>query len=176
MVPLFIADPTDEWSIKLGHANYSIFPEPYLPEVCDALSCRQLVVDWELARTNYFRHKHRTIEHYGSNSKTFKLTEQKWAHIEALWRKNNDCAAAEAARTSTDAHPITPTEPAPLTIMPTLDDPRSEGKFPKLGDQDIVGPMEQIAARAQPLARQSNVAKFFSNIFGRPGRSRSATR
>ncbi|KAF2418764.1 hypothetical protein EJ08DRAFT_551924, partial [Tothia fuscella] len=165
---LFLADPNDEWSIKLGHANYSIQPEPYVPEVCDASSCRQLVADWELARTNYFRHKHRTIEHYGSNSKTFKLTEQKWAHIEAVWKKNNDLANIEAARNSTEAYPIIiPNEPAPLTTMPTLDDPRNEGKFPKLGDQDIVGPMEQIAARAQPPARQSNVVKFLSHIFGR---------
>lgn len=174
---LFIADPTDEWSIKLGHANYSISPEPYIPEVCDALSCRQLVADWESARTSYFRHKHRTIEHYGSNSRTFMLTEEKWARIELLWKKSNDLAIAEAARNSTGSEIITPTEPAPLTTMPTLDDPRSDGKFPKLGDQDIVGPMEQIAARVQPLpSRQNNVSKFFSNIFGRPARSRSATR
>jgi hypothetical protein len=171
--PLFISDPTDEWSMKLGHANYSIHPEPYIPEVCNAKSCRQLISDWELARTNFFRHKHRTIEHYGANSKTFKLTEQKWAEIDARWRKNNDLATAEAARYSTDAVPITAAEPAPLTMMPTFDDPSSEGKFPTLGDQDIVGPMVQVAARVQALPRQGPVVKFFNNIFSR---SRSATR
>jgi hypothetical protein len=171
--PLFINDPNDEWSIKLGHANYSIHPEPYIPDVCNAKSCRQLVTDWELARTNFFRHKHRTIEHYGANSKTFKLTEQKWAEIDAQWRKNNDLATAEAARYSTDAVPLTATEPAPLTTMPALDDSRSEGKFPTLGDQDIVGPMVQIAARTQAHPRQGTVVKFFNNIFAR---SRSATR
>jgi len=171
--PLLIADPTDEWSIKLGHANYSIFPEPYIPEVCNAETCRQLVSDWQVARTNFFRHQHRTIEHYGSNSKTFKLTEQKWAETEAQWRKNNDLATAEAARNSTSAVPITPTEPAPLTMMPALNNSDSEGKFPKLGDQDIVGPMVQIAARVQALPRQGTVVKFFNNIFTR---SRSATR
>jgi hypothetical protein len=172
---LFINDPTDEWSIKLGHANYSIHPEPYIPEVCNAKSLRQLVTDWELARTNFFRHKHRTIEHYGANSKTFKLTEQKWMEIDAQWRKNNDLATAEASRYSTDAIPITATEPAPLTTMPTLDDPSSEGKFPTLGDQDIVGPMVQVAARPQALPRHGPVVKFFNNIFSR-SRSRSATR
>jgi hypothetical protein len=171
--PLFISDPTDEWSMKLGHANYTIHPEPYIPDVCNANSCRQLISDWELARTNFFRHKHRTIEHYGANSKTFKLTELKWAEIEASWRKNNDLATAEAARYSTDAVPIMAAEPAPLTMMPTFDDPSSEGKFPTLGDQDIVGPMVQVAARVQALPRQGPVVKFFNNIFSR---SRSATR
>lgn len=170
--PLFISDPTDEWSIKLGHGNFTIEPAPYVPEVCDVASCRQLVADWELARTNFFRHKHRTIEHYGSNSKTFKLTEQKWAEIDAQWRRNNDFVTTEAARNSTDDYPITPTEPAPLTLMPTLDDSGREGKFPKLGDQDIVGPMVQAEARPQPPPRQNSVAKLFS-IFSR---SRSATR
>jgi hypothetical protein len=171
--PLFINDPNDEWSIKLGHANFSIHPEPYIPDVCNANSLRQLVTDWALARTNFFRHKHRTIEHYGANSKTFELTEQKWAEIDAQWRKNNDLATAEAARNSTDAMPITANEPAPLTTMPTFDEPNGEGKFPTLGDQDIVGPMVQIAARTQVLPRQGTVVKFFNNVFSR---SRSLTR
>ena len=172
--PLLLAEPSDEWSIKLGHANFVIAPEPYLPVIYEAQSCRQLVTDWELARSNYFKHRHRTIEHYGANSKIFRLTEEKWKETEAYWRKNNDLATAQAAITSSDAIPIIPTEPAPLNNMPTLNDPRSEGKFPKLGDQDIVGPMVQIAPPAlqQPEASTGKVATFFRGVFGR---SRSAS-
>jgi hypothetical protein len=166
----------DEWSIKLGHANFTITPEPYVPDVCDGQACCQLFADWEQARANYFRHKHRTIEHYGVNSKTFKFTEQKWAGIDTQWRKNNEALTRMIASKSSDDVPTTPTEPALLTTIPTLNDPRSEGKFPKLGDQDIVGPMEQIAARVQDtLPQQGKMITFFKSIF-RGGRSRSATR
>lgn len=169
--PLFLADPNDEWSLKLGHANFTISPEPYMPEVSHTQTCRELFNDWELARANYFRHKHRVVEHYGGNSKTFKLTEQKWAEIDAQWRKNHDLATSLAGYQSTDALPLTPSEPTMLTMIPTLNDPRSAGKFPKLGDQDIVGQMIQIAPQP-PVPGKFSL--FFKTMFG--GRSRSATR
>jgi hypothetical protein len=171
MTPLFLADPNDEWSLKLGHANFTIAPEPYLPEVSNHQTCRELFNDWEMARANYFRHKHRVVEHYGGNSKTFKLTEQKWAEIDARWRKNHDLATSLAGYRSSDALPVKPAEPTMLTMIPTLNDPRSAGKFPKLGDQDIVGQMVQIAP--QPPV-PSKFSSFFRTMFG--GRSRSATR
>lgn len=145
-----IADPTDEWSIKLGHANFTIQPEPYLPEVCDAGSCRRLFSDWERARRNFVKHHVRTGEHYGVTSKTYLMTEQKWAEIDALWKKNKDIAEARAANMCDSAVLITPTEPAPLVKLPFLNDPKSDGKFPKLGDEDIVGPMVQIASQMRP--------------------------
>lgn len=168
---LLIADPNDEWSLKLGHANFTISPEPYLPEISNTQTCRELFSDWETARANYFRHKHRVVEHYGGNSKTFKLTEQKWAAIDAEWRKNHDLSSLLAGYRSTDALPIMPAEPTMLTMIPTLNDPRSAGKFPKLGDQDIVGQMVQIAPQPQVSRKFSS---FIKTMFG--GRSRSATR
>jgi hypothetical protein len=170
-VPLFLADPNDEWSLKLGHANFTIEPEPYVPEVSNMQTCRELFSDWETARANYFRHKHRVVEHYGGNSKTFKLTEQKWAEIDAQWRKNHDLATSLAGYRSNHALPLTPAEPTMLTMIPTLNDPRSAGKFPVLGDQDIVGQMVQVAP--QPPV-PSKFTSFFKTMFG--GRSRSATR
>ncbi|RDI82290.1 hypothetical protein Vi05172_g7735 [Venturia inaequalis] len=169
--PLFIADPSDEWSLKLGHANFTISPVPYLPVVSNAQTCRELFNEWETARANYFRHKHRVVEHYGGNSKTFRLTEQKWAAIDAEWRKNNDLATSLAGYRSTDALPLMPTEPTMLTMIPTLNDPRSAGKFPRLGDQDIVGQMVQIAPQPQVPSKFSS---FIKTMFR--GRSRSATR
>lgn len=173
--PLNVEGPTDEWSVKLGHANFFIEPAPYMPEVCDADSCRLLVGDWEAARQQYFKHRARIIEHYGANSKTYKLTEEKWLTIDAQWRKNNAIASALASIESPDASLVTPTEPAPLTNMPALSDPRCDGKFPKLGDLDIVGPMEVAPPLAQtsPPSPTAKLTTFFRSMFVR---SRSATR
>merc|ERR1712093_94392 len=88
--PIVIADPNDEWANKLGHANFTIYPEPYIPESFDLEACRQLRANWDLARCNYTKHLVRTGEHYGVTSKTYKLTEQKWAAIDAAWRNNNE--------------------------------------------------------------------------------------
>jgi hypothetical protein len=163
--PLLIADPNDQWSIKLGHANFTIFPQPYLPQVCDAEAYRQLLLDWDQARTNWLKHRHRTLEHYGLNSTTYKLTEQKWAEIDVEWKKCNDVAVAEAAKTSQQALPIAPPEHLPTLPMPVMHDLKDDGKFPKLGDGDIVGPMKQAAARVQPSPpRKKALGKFFEDL------------
>jgi len=171
--PLTISDPNDEWSIKLGHANFVIYPEPYIPDVCDAQSCRQLFADWEQARCNFTKHQVRTGEHFGVTSKIYQLTAEKWVEIDAEWKKNKDYTVAIAAVRNHYSVPLTPTEPAPVCQMPVLSDPKSEGKFPTLGDEDIVGPMVQIAARIQPKqSRKANFMKvlgdFSSIFFGRP--------
>ena len=160
-----MADPTDEWAIKLGHANFTIQPEPYVPEVCDAASCRVLFSDWERARRNFVKHQVRAGEHYGITSKTYTLTEQKWAEIDGQWKKNNDIAVARAAEKCDSAVSITPTEPAPLVKLPFLHDPKSEGKFPKLGDEDIVGPMVQIASQIhQRPTRRTTLLRLFGGL------------
>jgi len=161
---IMIADP-DEWSMKLGHANFTIYPEPYVPEVCDTATCRQLFADWEQARCNFTKHQVRTGEHFGVTSKTYVLTEQKWAEIDAQWKKNYDSAVAKAMETSPEPVDSTPIEPAPLSKMPSLNDPKSEGKFPKLGDEDIVGPMVQIASQFQyKQSKKRAFLKFFNDI------------
>jgi hypothetical protein len=172
---LHIAETADKWSIKLGHANFIIEPAPYLPDVCDPETCRLLVVDWETARQQYFKHRARIIEHYGTNSKTYKLTEEKWLSIDAEWKKNTAIASTQASLESADASPVIPAEPAPLTSMPTLSDPRCDGKFPKLGDLDIVGPMEVAPPLSQtrPPSPTAKLVTFIRIMFGR---SRSATR
>jgi hypothetical protein len=163
--PIMLTDPNDKWAIKLGHANFTITPEPYVPEVCDTASLKQLFADWEQARCNFTKHQVRTGEHFGVTSKTYMLTEQKWAEIDALWKKNNDIALARAAEMGEELEPTSPSEPAPLSKMPTLDNPNSEGKFPKLGDEDIVGPMVQVAAPMLQLTpRKRDFFKFFSEF------------
>jgi len=163
--PLLIADPNDKWSIKLGHANFTIFPQPYLPEVYNAETYRQLLLDWEQARTNWLKHQHRTLEHYGLNSTTYKLTQQKWAEIDAEWKKYNELAAAEAAKTSQEVMPIAPLDHSLTLPIPVVHDLKDDGKFPKLGDGDIVGPMKQEAARFQPSPpRKKALGKLLEDL------------
>ncbi|KAF9876133.1 only proline and serine are matching in the corresponding protein [Colletotrichum karsti] len=76
----------DEWSDRLGHANFSIAPQPYEPEAATMESLRLLRADWEAARANYMKHLVRTGENYGETSKIYALTEAKWAEIEKSWR------------------------------------------------------------------------------------------
>ncbi|KAL1612425.1 hypothetical protein SLS60_000651 [Paraconiothyrium brasiliense] len=164
---LALADPDDKWALVLGHNNFTIHPEPYVPEVCDAAALRQLFADWEQARCNFTKHQVRMAEHNGPTSKAYLLCEKKWSEIDALWKKNNDLANSRATELGEDPEPTSPMEPAPLSKMPTLNDPKSAGKFPKLGDEDIVGPMVQIAAspllqRTPP--RKRAFFKFLSDL------------
>lgn len=146
--PIMIAGPNDEWADKLGHANFTIHPEPYLPQTYDEDSRRHLFEDWETARRNYTRHQVRTGEHYGVTSKTYMLTEMKWSGIDASWKRNYDAFVAKGGEMAGATAPEAASEPAPLAKMPSITDPRSEGKFPKLGDEDIVGPMAVAPLKA----------------------------
>ena len=171
--PIMIADPNDEWANKLGHANFTVYPEPYLPESFDLEACRQLRANWDLARCNYTKHLVRTGEHYGVTSKTYKLTEEKWSSTDATWRRNNDLTIAHTVENSAEAFATlkhtTLGEPGSTNVMtkiPSLNDPRSEGKFPQLGDEDIVGPMVQVAAQLQRSpSKKAKLFKFLAEKF-----------
>ncbi|KAH7389297.1 hypothetical protein DE146DRAFT_159293 [Phaeosphaeria sp. MPI-PUGE-AT-0046c] len=163
--PIMLADPNDKWANALGHANFTILPEPYVPETCHAQSVRQLMDDWQQARNNYAKHQVRTAEHYGATSKYYLLTEQKWAEIDAEWKKNHDLAKSHAVAIGQELEPSSPMEPEPLSKMPTLNDPKSQGKFPKLGDEDIVGPMSQISPLFQkPPSKKRAFFKFLTDL------------
>ncbi|KAK2006323.1 hypothetical protein LZ32DRAFT_101845 [Colletotrichum eremochloae] len=85
-----IVQDHDEWSDRLGHANFTITPQPYQPVEADMEALRQLRADWETARINYTKHLVRTGENYGETSKIFALTEAKWAETERNWRTFHD--------------------------------------------------------------------------------------
>lgn len=171
--PILIADPNDEWANKLGHANFTIYPEPYIPEVFDLVACRQLRADWDLARCNYTKHLVRTGEHYGVTSKTHNLTELKWLEIDATWRRNNEITITNTVENGSDAfltlkHSTLGDGSGPniMTKIPSLNDPRSEGKFPQLGDEDIVGPMVQVAAQLQRTpTKKAKLFKYIADKF-----------
>ena len=178
----------DEWSNQLGHANFTIQPEPYLPDRFNVDACKRLRSDWDLARCNYMKHLMRTGEHYGATSKIYRLTEEKWAGIDTLWKRNSELVLCRTANNGFEAElslsHSSVAEPTPLMKLPSLNGPRSEGKFPKLGDEDIVGPMEQIASQLQQRrpSRKAGFLKFLHGVipsgagaFARSVRSRSAS-
>jgi hypothetical protein len=178
--PILIADPNDIWANSLGHANFTIYPEPYIPVSFDLEACRQLRANWDLARCNYTKHLVRTGEHYGVTSKTYKLTEEKWASIDAIWRKNNEITIGHTVDSGSAAFATLKHKAFGdanssniMTKIPSLNDPRSGSKFPQLGDEDIVGPMVQVAAQFQRSpSKKAKIFKFFAEKFpvglGRP--------
>ncbi|KAI4268351.1 MAG: hypothetical protein LQ337_007895 [Flavoplaca oasis] len=183
----------DPWADSLGHANFSIAPEPYLPQHFDIEACKQLRTDWETARLNFARHMMRISEHYGATSRIHKLTGEKWAAIDAEWKRNTDVCLSRTAdngyEQALSQSQSSVAEPAPVVTLPSLHGPKSEGKFPKLGDEDIVGPMEVVASplqQQQHQHRKSTKRSFFRflqgvftppnvNIFGKPSSRRAAT-
>jgi hypothetical protein len=165
---MLLADPPDEWAHKLGHANFSIHPRPYLPADIDPSACRQLRADWETARCNFMKHLARTGEHYSTTSKIHQLTEEKWAHLDALWRRNHEHALSRLTSSSHEAIvlslPRSPPGPALSPRIPSTNGPRSDGKFPKVGDEGIVGPMAQDPPLLRP--RPSRKRAFWKFVQG----------
>ena len=156
----------DPWSDTLGHANFTITPEPYLPPNFTVITCKDLRKDWDLARQNYTRHLARVGEHYGATSKIYRLTEEKWAEIDNVWKSNGDVCLAQIIDTGGFEGALDRESPAPLIKLPSLNGPRSEGKFPKLGDEVIVGPMEQVAGPVNPQKRSSKKRSFLKFLHG----------
>ncbi|KAL8733333.1 MAG: hypothetical protein Q9166_002157 [cf. Caloplaca sp. 2 TL-2023] len=190
--PLPMVPVPDPWADSLGHANFTIAPEPYLPIQFDVEACKQLRTDWETARRNFSRHMMRISEHYGATSRIHKLTEEKWATVDAEWKRNTDICLSRTAdngyEQALSQSQSSVAEPAPLVKLPSLNGPKSEGKFPKLGDEDIVGPMEVVTSQSQQQQQQRKSTKrsFFRflqgvftpanvNIFGKPSGRRAAT-
>ena len=122
----------------------------------------------------------RTGEHYGATSSTFKLTEEKWAETEAVWRKNHDSLVEKTAESGADAfngleYSVMGEQARDLvTKIPSLNDGRGRGKFPQLGDGEIVGPMVKVAASSPALAvgglkrtvsKKAKLMKFIADKF-----------
>ena len=184
-----LEDPSDPWALRLGHANFAIHPEPYTPENLDLDSYTEYRTNWDQARTHYAKHIARTVEHYGPTSKVYKLTEEKWAWIDNTWKRQHDlmrtALAPVLARLSdgnsnmqdSAASSAVLEKPVTKVIVPVIDD--KSGKFPALGDGEIVGPMSVAPPRAHtmdfdrgvgpksppPSPHRRNFFRFFSDIF-----------
>ncbi|KAI1409942.1 hypothetical protein F5Y13DRAFT_202571 [Hypoxylon sp. FL1857] len=155
----------DAWSDRLGHANYTIIPKPYKPEIPDLESLRLFRADWETARINYTKHLARTGEHYGQTSKTYALTEAKWAETQRAWRNYHD-EIAEAVVASGEATVCEKFDEGVLTTVPRMD---AEGKFPERGDEDIVGPMVREATMMSLDSLDRKGPSFWRHLAGKVG-------
>ena len=180
---MLIENPNDPWADQLGHSNFAIEPEPYMPEQRTLASHEQLRTDWETARQNYLNHLERTGEHYGATSKIYRLTEEKWAEIDAKWKRNADLCLSHAAESTETTMSLSQSDllPEPLisSVMkiPSLNGPKSQGKFPASAEEGIVGPMEQLPSMIQQPQRRKRKLAFFrwvqgvwptgSTVFGR---------
>ncbi|KAJ5894349.1 hypothetical protein N7495_006040 [Penicillium taxi] len=163
VTPFVLSDPNDEWANKLGHANFTIQPEPYVPATCDIESFQQLRSDWNIARCNFAKHLVRTGEHYGVTSKIYKLTGEKWESISREWSMLHTAMLSElgsvgVALTLTHSNTL----PCEQLRIPGLHD---NAKFPEMGDEDIVGPM--TVAPATETMKKRNFFKFFQDLVSR---------
>lgn len=179
--PMLISDPGDKWADQLGHSNFTINPEPYIAKDTTLTACKQLRADWETARSNYVDHLVRTGENDGATSKIYRLTEEKWAEIDVTWKRNVELSFSRipqlshgtGAATSVPQHhaDAASEKPAPLVKTQPSDVPNGmlqsartfptlgEGKFPALGDEGIVGPMEVVAPQ-EPHRRKRKLGFF----------------
>ncbi|KAK3670515.1 hypothetical protein LTR78_009619 [Recurvomyces mirabilis] len=155
-----ISEESDPWAIKLGHANFHITPEPYLPNVCDLQTCKRLLDDWESARVEYMRQASRIAEHHGPTSQVYSYTEQKWAEIDDQWRAFHQEANAIAGVSSDTTRHQPLGETQPLSKVPSLE---KTLKFNNIDEQAIMAPMVQYA-RIQPQpTRKQALLKLFTD-------------
>ncbi|KAL5337002.1 hypothetical protein BJX70DRAFT_255330 [Aspergillus crustosus] len=165
--PLALSDPKDEWAIQLGHANFTIQPEPYVPEVYDVESFRQLRSQWDLAQCNFFKHLVRTGEHYGVTSKIYMLTQEKWESINREWKRHHEAMLSQLETSNGPMLSMIEShrDPCEQVRIPTLHD----NKFPELGDGEIVGPMKIAPAtgRCRERSLKRNFFRFFQDLVSR---------
>jgi len=162
--PVSISEESDPWAIKLGHANFHITPEPYMPETCTLHTCNRLLNDWECARVAFLKQAARIGEHYGPTSQTYKFTELKWATIDAQWRTYHKHASAEAeASVGGASHLRTLAETNATSSLPSLIDPEKPAKFPTIDESDIVGPMVQYARIQRRPSKRESFLRIFTD-------------
>ena len=151
-----LAEPQDEWAFKLGHFNFIIEPQPYTPATpMTFAACRALRADWDTANQHYIQHLARAAEVHGTTSTVYRHTQDKWATINDMWQRNYEHSLSLVPRISPEPpqasqHQESLPTPASLAKLPSIDGPQSDGKFPKAGENGIVGPMQQD----RPIAPQ----------------------
>ncbi|EGD93826.1 hypothetical protein TESG_01358 [Trichophyton tonsurans CBS 112818] len=156
----------------LGHANFTIYPEPYVPEICDREALNNFRANWELARCNYAKHLARTDEHYGSTSHIYKLTEEKWVSVNSQWKNSYNHVIANLEDGNGNRLSLSPSEvlhcSQDAVKIPGLHD---KNKFPELGDEDIVGPMsvgpglQHCRSSDDRILSKKSILKFLNGLF-----------
>lgn len=163
----------DEWSDRLGHANFTILPPPYHPATTDLEALGSLRADWDLAKLNYTKHLCRTGEHYGMTSNTYALTQAKWADVERGWRAAEDDLVERIVREGgLDVDSAELRRGRQEDVQPAIIPKMIEGKFPERGDVDIVGPMQRDAVMIRdvsPMDDRKHVSAWLKSLAGKVG-------
>lgn len=158
---------TDPWALRLGHANYHIYPQPYFPAECTRDTCKRLLDDWETARMEYMRQAAHVSEEYGPTSHIFRLTEEKWSETDHLWRSNYELANAKAGASGENLVYQPLAETAPHQKMPCLatanNDPKLPAKFPVIDQRDMVGPMVQYTKINHTPTKKPGLLRIFTD-------------
>ncbi|KAF2863937.1 hypothetical protein K470DRAFT_261456 [Piedraia hortae CBS 480.64] len=153
-----VSERSDYWAAVLGHANFHIQPEPYMPAASTLDSLRQLLSDWDKASVAYMIRERQIDEHHGSRSQVLKHAQEKWAEINAQWRAYYNRVEREAAeKGEIERYKRTPADQqSTVAAMPTLVDPKQPSKFPLVNEADVVGPMVKYTTRFPlPIAPSS---------------------
>ena len=161
--PIRLAEIQDEWAIKLGHFDFTIEPKPYSLSNPVALpDCQRLRDDWSAARRGFGRHLAHAAETHGTSSKIFRLTEEKWATIDATWKQNyHDAlesmrkASIEALHSQAQSPTQGPPSPTALPSSPVV------SKFP---EASIIGPMERAPSIIQKPSKKRAFWKFLQGV------------
>ncbi|EAW11170.1 uncharacterized protein ACLA_088590 [Aspergillus clavatus NRRL 1] len=168
--PFMLTDPKDEWANKLGHANFTVQPEPYVPEVYDLAAFRQFREQWDLAQCHFAKHLVRTGEHYGVTSTIFQLTEAKWESINSEWKRTYEAMLSQLKEMDGSLMGIIKShgDPCEQVKIPRL----HVDKFPELGDGEIVGPMKiapavNIPTPCRTRSLKRSFFKFFQDLVSR---------
>lgn len=162
--PLPLAKREEDWTALLGHEDFTICPEPYIPEKITRQTRDQFLADWEQARTEYAKHQGRTETHYPKSSKTFNMTQRKWAWIDTQWREDSEIVLQELYANGGLSY-MSPMEPAPVQTLADINDPRM------IKPVDIVGPMkvegkrseDALPRRGRAPSRSEKIKNLFRN-------------
>lgn len=149
-----LTEEIDDWSFKLGHANFHVLPEPYIPAICDLASCKKLLEDWNAAKYDFLKQAARISEHYGASSQIYYHAGDKWHEIESQWQSSfaAACDAVKATGHSVDLQPIEATESFAIPC-----------KFPDLDQVNIIGPMVQYAKPQPSPTKRQTFLKLFTD-------------
>lgn len=160
--PLAMSNYGDVWAAKLGHEDFTIYPEPYMPLEVTQQTRDTLFADWERARSEFSKHRGRTETHFSATSSIFRWTEQKWASIDSQWRDYSEEVTRQLYETGQVSYP-SPKEPAPVRELADIEDPRM------IQTSEIIGPMSQEPPR---LGRNASKRESFFNTLRAKTRNR----
>ena len=153
-----------KWKKLLGHADFTIFPKPYVPQNINSATIKMLARDWMQAQENYFHHLMETAGGFGGTSQHYSLTQQKWAEVHGQWMHVLKHVTMNGSAAGQDCTPLYESVQIDLDSIGRMAVAIAGGKFPHVGDQGIVGMMYQHGVVSIPEPDRSRVTKFLQYL------------